>query len=76
MNQRIDLGSHVSGTKMIIKNGTKRAVKYTIKNGEYGEISFTLVVGGEFSFTTGSIAPQIISDDTNEVLAESVSTIR
>ena len=73
MSQKINWGTHPAGSEMIIKNATKRAIKYTIKN---GEISFTIVVGGEFSFTIGTVEPQIISDDTNKVLIESISTIR
>lgn len=64
--QVIEIGSLETGTKVDIVNRTNSAKKYVFKNGEYGEISFTLIVGAECTFTVGSVTPVIEMHDTDD----------
>ena len=61
--QIITLGELKTVQRMDIVNRTSSSQKYTFDCGEYGKISFNLIIGGTLSFTAGTIAPKITTND-------------
>jgi len=62
-DQIISLGTLRPGERMEINNVAKKAQRYTFECGEYGKISFDLIIGGAVTFTAGSVAPKIMTSD-------------
>lgn len=64
--QVLNLGNAKPGETITITNGGKSASRYTFRCGEYGAISFTLIIGASFTFTVGDTIP-IIEHDSADV---------
>ena len=59
----IELGALKPGDTIQLPNGTQQALRYTFECGEYGKISFDLIIGGTINITAGTAAPKIVSSD-------------
>ncbi|MBS9938678.1 hypothetical protein [Vibrio alginolyticus] len=61
--QILQLGQFQNGDVAIIVNQCDTAKNYTLDYGEYGSVTFTLIVGGEFKFVVGDKPPKIYMND-------------
>lgn len=50
------------GMTVKIVNRTSKSQQYTFDNGEFGKVSFTLIIGSECFLTLGTQAPVITID--------------
>ncbi len=63
--QRIEISDVQPGTRLELLNRTGKAQKYTVECGEYGAVSFNVIIGGTFSYTVGDVVAKITIDDVD-----------